>query len=424
MLPIRPVRGIKRYEEHLDFYKFSMERRRTAQIQQESQGRHRPPVFPYDKEAGLHAAEDLARTVAAVLGAVSALKGVLEELDESRSTSVLHKRIVLSSEPDAVTAQADSGCTIGSVQVSVRRLASGQVNRSALFVPDAPTVLESGLNRLDLRIGGQTTRIDLYIHPADQHRTVLTRLRNEIQAARTGVKAFLETDSPTGRIRLVLQSLETGTDSAFDLSDRSGNAASATGLLVADQRASHAEIRMSGDSWQSYPSNRIPLPGRQLTLQLHKLCGWPVVLDILPDARSVERKLLSLLHAVNGLEQTLHDAGDVLNPDLPDILRVAMDSESARAAGFTRSSEGAWVWDGERWSRSLSLQYKQAVQPLTGPDSFLAKLRTLASAMEDGPSEALLNRAHPRYMRYANYLATLDWYSQLPTKGLLLNKDY
>ncbi|WP_438449258.1 hypothetical protein [Gorillibacterium sp. sgz5001074] len=426
MLPIRPVRGLKRYEEHLDFYKFSMERRRAVR-EQEASGRQphrRPSAFPYAKEAELHAAEDFAKTAAALWGAASALQGILEELDASRSTSVLHKRIAVSSEPVALTAVAEPGNPLRTERVMVRRLAARQVNRSALFVPDAPTVWEPGANRLELRTSAGTFECSVFVQPDDTHRKVLARLRDQIQLLRSIVKAALETDPSSGRIRLTLQSAEPGADNGFFLKDLAGNAAKSSGLLVMDQRAGNAELRLDGEDWMSHPSNRIPMPGKALLLQLHRQPESAVSLEILPDARSLDRKLRSLLHAINSLARAMGEAGDLLNPALSRYLTQAADNPTARETGFSRSEDGAWIWDAGYWDIALQEHYAKAVRPLTGPDSFLNTLRRLAAAMGSGPSESLLNRAHPRYMRYANYLATLEWYSQLPSKGLLLNQDY
>lgn len=403
-LPVRPARGIKRYEDHLDYHRYA--RIRRDRQEEESPGKPAGRMsFPYAKEAEIDSAAQFARAVASVLTAAAGLKIILEDFRGTGGGSILLKRSVRSSAPEAVTAEALHGAELQTFRVAVRRLASSQLIRTAYYTPNAPTTVEPGFNRLRLVTGGMSRELDLLILSGDTHRTVLTRLRNSWNENITGIRAYLETDSGTGRLRLGLEGSSPGSAHAFVLEDLVGNTAGATGLRVLDRAASDAEIRIDDGDPIVHPSNRIHLAREKLLLHLHGISQEPATLTVEPDTAAIAAKLGLLSANVLHLKSELDQAAEYINPAFVNYL----DYDTAG----DRLTEMA---------RMLYEHYPEVVNQLSAPDGIPAGLSRLVSRMEQAPAEMLLNRGHTRYKRYANYLASLDWYSQLPSQGLLLNR--
>jgi flagellar hook-associated protein 2 len=407
-LPVRPARGIKRYEEHLDYHRYT-QAKRAKQYEEEENGKK--PLsersFPYAKEAEIESAAEFARAVAAVLTAAARLKLILEDFRETGRGSILQKRTVRSSAPGTVTASAFHHAVPQTLRITVRRLAAAQLNRTAFYTPNAPTTVEPGFNRIRMETGGNSRFIDLLVLSGDTHKTVLTRLRNVWNESITGIRAALESDPDTGRLRLALEGTVPGSAHAFLLEDSAGNTAATTGLLVKDRAASDAEIRVGHGAWTTHPGNRILLAQDKLQLHLHSSAMEPAILTIEPDTVSMALKLQELSDHIRMLKSQLEAAADYINPV------------------FTRSLDHADAGDRMlEMAHMLNEQYPQVVEQLTASDGILARLQHLLAHMEGSPAEELLNRGHTRYKRYANYLSSLDWYSQLPSQGLLLNRFF
>lgn len=409
MLPIRPVRGMKRYEEHLDFYRFTLAKKLVKERSMASgeKGAGKEPSFPYAREAEIDSAEQFAKAVAAMLMAAAALKSIVEELGGQSSASLLERRIVQSSEPDAVKARAEPGAPIGGCTIQVRQLAAAQLNRTAYFAPDAPTTAEYGRSRVRFVSGDKTLETEWFISAPDTHRSVLARFRSGWNDAQTGVRAALETDPATGRIRLVLEGQRTGAAGAFFLQDLTGNLASATGLLVKDRLAADAQYRVNGGSWSVSGENRISLPEARLHLELLQLPAEPVVLSVLPDISLIQNRLRDLDRAMDGLEQELAQSAEYINPVF------------AATLGHIRAG-----YQPAAFAALITIHFGEATSSLLGENGLIARLRRFLARMEAGPAEDLLNRGNSRYKRYANYLSSLEWYSQLPSQGLLMNRFF
>jgi flagellar hook-associated protein 2 len=404
MLPIRPVRRLKSYEEHLDFYRYS-----TAAVTRRAQSpyahmRRKAASFPYAKEADIEAAERFAVALAMVLAAAATLKGLAEQLADPAASQALNRRAVKNGNPEAVQVKAESGAPVADYTLEIKRLAAPQISRTAFFAPDAPTTIRHGINRLVLATRHENKELQWLSGESMSHKTALTWLKNSINAADRKIRASLEKDPETGRIRLVLEAAASGADGAFFLQDLEGNMASATGLLIKDQTAADAQFRINGGDWQYVSDNHIILPALGLQLQLLSAAAGDAVFTVAPDWEHIREKLLQLNAAMDVLEQRLAQSADYLNPrfhrELLRLRETFPPEEELRDSGHLA----------------------EIAALLTGGHGLIPGLSALIREMESVPAEELLNRDNSRYKRYANYLASREWYSQLPHQGLLLNR--
>lgn len=405
MQPIRRVRGIKNYEEHIDFYKFTQTKKVRREQPSSSPSFHQEQHFPYAKEAEVDSAEEFAKAVVAMLGAAARLKALLEEMGSTGGSSVLERRLVRSSDERCITGEAEPGAPVGVHTVHVRRLAASQLNRTAYFAPRSPTTIDKGQNRLRITADSYSRELEWFMLPEDTHQSALTRVKNIWNESGLPVKARLETDTATGRLRLTLESRETGASHAFFLQDLKGNTATATGLLVRDQVAADAHYRVNGERWNQSPVNRIADPEHKLVMNLSALPPAAVQLSVLPDYDLIRHKLNRLTAAFGQLEQELSASASYLDPLFYRILsRLKEQFLPELTADY------------------LSYDLDLLLPRLTGKEGLVQLLSRFITRMESGPAEQLLNRSNSLYKRYANYLSSLEWYSQLPAQGLLLNR--
>lgn len=404
MLPIRPVRKLKSYEEHLDFYRYSSVAVTRRAQQSYAHMRRRAASFPYAKEADIEAAERFAVALAKVLAAAATLRGIAEQLADPAASQALNRRAVDNGSLEAVHVKAEPGAPLGAYTLEIRRLAAPQISRTAFFAPDAPTTVRHGMNRLVLATRQENKELQWLAGEGMSHKTALTWLKNSINTVSDRVRASMEKDPDTGRIRLVLEAAATGADGAFFLQDLEGNMASATGLTIKDQPASDAQYRVNGGDWTFASENRLALPALGLHLQLLASTAKPAAFTVTPDWAHIREKLLQLNTALDALGDRLAQSADYLNP------RFQRELSRIREL-FPREDE---LEDLGHLAEVAAL--------LTGEHGLIPALLDLIGEMESVPAEDLLNRDNTRYKRYANYLASREWYSQLPRQGLLLNR--
>lgn len=404
MLPIRPVRKTQTYEEYMDFYRYS-----TTAITRRAQSpyahmRRRTASFPYAKEADVQAAERFAVALAKVLAAAASVKGIAEQLADPATSRVLNRRYVDNSSPEAAEVRAEHGAPLGSCSLDIKRLAAAQISRTAYFAPDAPTTVRHGVNKLLLASRQENKELVWLAGEGMSHKAALTWLKNSINAAFSQVRAFMEKDVDTGRIRLVLEASATGAEGAFFLQDLEGNLASTTGLLIKDQPASDAQYRVNGGEWQYAPQNHVTLPAHGLHLHLLAGTADAAAFTVAPDWVHIHEKLQQLNAAVDILEERLAQSAEYINPRF--LHELSRFREAFPAEDELRDSG----------------QLNELAALLTDEHGLVPGLLALIVDMESVPAEELLNRDNTRYKRYANYLASREWYSQLPGQGLLLNR--
>jgi hypothetical protein len=146
--------------------------------------------------------------------------------------SSFQARTAESSESKKVTATASAGAASKIYEVKVNAIATSQTNSGTFLSKVDTSVVSKGINQFNITIGGKTTKVSAVISDNDTNAQALTKLRDAVHAAKTGVTAGIVTDDKTGNKKLELSSDKTGADQAFEVEDITGNAMSAPALRM------------------------------------------------------------------------------------------------------------------------------------------------------------------------------------------------
>lgn len=141
--------------------------------------------------------------------------------------AALQARSVTTSDPAALLATAGAGAAEGTYSICIKHLAAAHAIGSAAVEDSAAALGMAG----DFRLNGRTITL--------QATDSLASVRDKINQAGAGVSASITTVAPDDH-RLVLRSLQTGSDHAMDLTDTGAGILRGLGLLDGQTATKHA----------------------------------------------------------------------------------------------------------------------------------------------------------------------------------------
>lgn len=341
----------------------------------------------------------------------------------SRKTDLpFQARETTSSNPSAISVQAKDGASVQSYRVQVYSLASAQKNvGTEMARSDQATGLQSGVQSLKLSIGGREKTVSANIADTDTNEQALSKLRDAINGAKTGVTAKLVTDQQSGTTRLELSGDRTGTDNSFTVTDETGNAAAWSGISAVKEQAENASYSVNGAAAQSSQSNAIDLEKGKATATLLQTTESAASIDVRVDSKKAMEQANKLIDNYNETINRLKDAAGYVNPLIRKSFDGAVSGSEYGAIGIRKNSDGTLRLDEKALQASLSADPQRAARALGGIARGLEKE---AARFQDVPASGLLNKNMMALQQFASYQSTMQSYLQIPTTGLLVNSFF
>ncbi|MDB5055296.1 MAG: hypothetical protein JWM44_3346 [Bacilli bacterium] len=368
-------------------------------------------------------AKTAATGLAAILNSANQLNSTVASLRNVGTSSLLSNRIS-SSDPFSIKAVATKETNLPSTKISVQSLAAAQKNSGASFAAFSPTTFQSGKQQFSITMGNKTTQISFFSNNTDIYKTSLSKMRDAINASDSGVSAKLVTNPITSRIHLDITGNEPGTNHSFSLADTNGNAVGATKSNSVTASASDAAYRLDGGTQLTSSTNEIKLDHGNITVTLLKTTSQDVTLSPKPDANAIVKQTKQLVDDYNTLHAAITDQSGYLNSNVKKNLESALNSYALDTLGISKKSDGTLSLNENKLKDSIQTNFDQVSQSLGGFNGIATKLSKATERLQASPSEALLNVNNSEYKRYSNYQFNQQFYSQLPTSGLLLNRFF
>jgi flagellar hook-associated protein 2 len=386
-------------------------------------GTSNPISFQFARYASSLFANTAASGLASILTASNQLHSSAEVLRNS-GAALLNNRVVSSSDNASVTATADKGAKLHSVNVSVQAVAASQTNSGTSFNAASTTTFQTGIQKFSITLGNNTTHVSFFANATDTHQTSLGKMRDAIIASDSGVAAKIVKNPANSSIHLELSSKNTGISNSFNIADVTGSAVSSTGSQFVQSAAANASYTVNGGVQQTSSSNQIKLDQGKITATLLKPTSADVSLTTKPDADAIVKQTKQLVNDYNTLQARISDESGYLNPTVKRNLQNTLHSNALDTLGITKQTNGTLTLDDTKLKNNIDSQYDQVSRSLTGSNGIASVLSKAADRLKSSPADALLNQNNSEYKRYNNYQSTLQFYSQLPTTGLLLNNFF
>ncbi|QJD84728.1 flagellar filament capping protein FliD [Cohnella herbarum] len=322
--------------------------------------------------------------------------------------SSFQARTAESSDGKKVTATASAGAASKTYEVKVNAIATSQTNSGTFLSKVDTSVASRGTNQFNITIGGKTTKVSAVISDNDTNDQALTKLKDAVNAAKTGVTASIVTDDKTGNKKLELSSDKTGADQAFEVEDITGNAMSATGVQDATQLALNASYSVNGGTTQTSQSNTIDLEKGKAAATLLAPSTDTVNIRIKPDEDKVIAQVKDLVSSYNTMHDRLKEAGGVMNSTVRKSMESLVSSSTYERIGIHRNGDGTLKLDEEQLKKSLSSNFEQTTKAISGNYGLADRLSSAAERYNEVPASSLLNSKARQVQQFAMYQSLMQ----------------
>ncbi|MGO4371915.1 flagellar filament capping protein FliD [Paenibacillus sp. MCAF20] len=338
--------------------------------------------------------------------------------------SSFQARTAESSDRTKITAAASAGAASRTYEVKVNAVATSQTNSGSFLSKAESSVVSKGINQFDITIGGKTTKVSAVISDKDTNDQALSKLKDAVNAAKTGVTASIVTDDQTGNKKLELSSDKTGADQAFEVEDVTGNAMSATGVNHATQLASNAFYSVNGGATQTSQSNAIDLEKGKATATLIAPSTETVKVQIKPDEDKVIAQVKDLVTGYNTMHDRLKEAGGVMNSSVRKSMESLVGSSTYERIGIHRNGDGTLKLDEEQLKKSLSANFEQTTKAISGNYGLADRLSSAAERYNDVKASSLLNAKARQVQQFAMYQSSMQMAMPTLASGWIVNSLY
>ncbi|MEW6771687.1 MAG: flagellar filament capping protein FliD [Bacillota bacterium] len=274
------------------------------------------------------------------------LQEAANPLTLSNVNNVFTERTVTFSAGDVLTAEALPNATITSYDLTVSQLAAAQQNLGTALTSSDPSAVNTGTNTFRLTVGETSYDLSVEILSTDTNRDALQKIADAINAANAVVTATVVNDTEAGTSRIQITADQTGTASAFSLTDVSGNAVTATGANTVSVAAADAEYTVNGVSYTAQ-SNTVLLDQGYVTVNFLKTTATEVTLTVGQDTAAIVGAVNNLVSAFNSLKSYTSLNASLLNPRIDQALTRAYNLKAPELAslGITTNLDGTLTVD-------------------------------------------------------------------------------
>lgn len=384
---------------------------------------NKPYSFNFSSYSSSLFSDKVAGGLAKMLTSANKLHASAEAF-RTTGAALLNSRVVTSSDETAVKATASKGTDLDSVEISVNSIATSQTNSGAAFNASSPTTLQTGTQKIAITVGNKTTDISFYANATDTHQMTLDKMKNAIEGSNSGVSARVVKDPITSQLHLELTSKETGTTNAFTIADVSGSAVSSTGIQSVTTIAANATFRVNGGSLRTTNSNTVSIDNGKINATLLKPTNNTVTLTSKPDSEAIIKQTTQLVKDYNALQAQITDQASYINPAVKRNLQNLLKSNDLDTLGISKKTDGTLTLDDKKLKNNIDSHFDQVNRSISGSTGIASAISKATDRLQASPAEALLNQNNSEYKQYNMYQSTLQFYTQLPTSGLLVNNFF
>ncbi len=343
---------------------------------------------------------------------IAGLKYALDRFHLPNADDLYLTKGVVSSNEDAVSGQATAAATLTDYRVRFDQPALAQQNRSTELTPtDSPSLAE-GTYTFELTVGGDTHTVQVevlhsgYTGQADTNLSLLDKIARQINAADDRLSAeVVQVERPAysslpggqdltdQKAYLTITARYTGNETAFTLTDQTGDLVATLGLSRQNPSGSRAVWKLGGVG-QDSPDNHPEIDYGQVTLHLKTPDPDYATLTVTQGKSAVLADVYQVLHGYDSLLAFLVVNRDQIISNLADTLRreVLYRKNDLEAIGFEVSNLGLISMD-DRFLTALDTKYASVKEALTGKTGLFPALSKLV--------DDLARRGADRYLKAA-----------------------
>jgi len=305
--------------------------------------------------------------------------------------SVFNDRSPSSTDTSVISATAvnafsrNTGAAEFAYATSVHQLAQAQENTGRdLNTADASVVTE-GENTFNIHIDGQDHELSVEILSGDTNELALQKIADSVNDANLGITAEVSESGEEGSQKLILTSNQTGADSAFTLTNVSGNAVDAAGLNSVSRAGQDATYTVNGTDYTS-GTNTVSLDDGLVTAHINDV--GDAVLTVGPDEKKVAGAINDFVSELNSFIEFNQNNRDYIKEDVVSTINSYIDGHKTELAamGITQNDEGTLSVDEEILASAVNQDMAGVKSTFSGFDGFSYQVKTYSSRIStDSP---------------------------------------
>ncbi|WPC40648.1 flagellar filament capping protein FliD [Clostridium sp. JS66] len=305
-------------------------------------------------------------------------------VDESNN-GLFQSKTAVSSDDKKVSASAKEGALNKTYSVEVKNIAKYQSNKSNEINAYDKARFNVGNNTFAINHNGQTKDISFKVDASDNNEKALNSMVNAINNSDAGVKASIVKDSKTNLMYMKIDSKETGKGNFFEVVDKIGNAAAASGTSNKVQTAEDANYNVNGVNYTS-KTNDISLDNGKVNLNLKESTTTPINVKVKSDANKIEKGIENFVNSYNKF------SSDIQNNDFDsNILKAstsALKRNEARlkGIGITVNEDNTLSIDKKKLNEAIENDADKVKNIFSGYTGIGKKITSAAKAVEINPN--------------------------------------
>ncbi|AKN29510.1 flagellar hook protein [Clostridium carboxidivorans P7] len=305
-------------------------------------------------------------------------------VDESNN-GLFQSKTAVSSDDKKVSASAKEGALNKTYSVEVKNIAKYQSNKSNEVNAYDKAMFNVGNNTFAINHNGQTKDISFKVDASDNNEKALNSMVNAINNSDAGVKASVVKDSKTNLMYMKIDSKETGKVNSFEIVDKVGNAAAASGVSNKVQTAEDANYNVNGVNYTA-KTNDISLDNGKVNLNLKENTTTPINVKVKSDTNKIKNGIENFVNSYNKF------SSDIQNNDLDSNILKASTSALKRnetrlkGIGITVNEDNTLSIDKKKLNEAIENDADKVKNIFSGYTGIGKKITSAAKAVEINPN--------------------------------------
>lgn len=326
------------------------------------------------------------------------------------------------SDSAAVSAESQPYSTPATYDVNVYNLAKAQQNIGTKLTSDQASSLTPGTYTFNVN----SNPVSFDVQNGDTNKTVLCNMASAINNSNIGVKADVNTDANNDTSQLVINSENTGINSAFTLNDMAGNAAAYTGAYNVSQEAQNADYAINGESNTSQTNTAVTNDGNATLTFSDTVNNATVTLS--PDNPVSIDNINNFITAYNNMVNFVGQNQDYLDSAVMNNLINSCNDASAdlQSIGITQNSNMTLNVDQNALNNSLQNNAGTVQSAINGFNGLATNAGQFAQDIINSPISNYANTSNKYSTNYAGLYNSIQMqqynlWSALFTPGQVIN---
>ncbi len=338
----------------------------------------------------------------------------------------MHTNKEVSVDSDTLMAVAKQDALVNSYQIDVTQLATTQIDQSKALVDDNKELLD--LNNFDISLAQDEETFDISIkaEATDSNKDIMKKISSAINQSDADVKAKVLSSSD-GRSTLSVESVNTGSESEFELS----GALTEFIDINTISRSQDAVYTVDGQAFESQ-TNTVVIDKGNLEITFNEETDGAEDISVSLDTDTVEERLENLSDRLEDITGFFDDYGGdsrILGKYERRLNYLINNNRNAlESVGINRNDEGNFSFSAKTFKEQFEVEGETLIEKLDSTGGFIDQLSQFSKDFEaqdirslapSDPESTLPTFNQDDFITYLSFSSQFNIQAFYPTGNIL-----